>query len=735
MRFFSRQRSRSRVQSVIVYLLLISVTLFLLVVVGYEWVSHSVTNYAAQSYQASLDSMVRLFDQEVNHLETMANQLSQMSWVRRIMFMQEETIDRDRVSDYSLYEYQQQIKTIMQTSPLINEVGIVFMQKDLVLASYGKSNIEFLACNAVQVEGLNTKDWREMGNRLSFSQFLLFDNVTINKYKVSNTGTLFVIPLHDGTTSRVSALLFVVIHHQSLCHYVQPFIQSIGGNEPTLKIYQKNSKMPFLSYGTQTPKKIRALKSISTKTGWLYVTEIPESLVVTDAVKIRNILTSISAGIWLIGIISLLTINYRFFKPIESIMEMFSTNDDAGKHFINEFDAIKRNIAQLQQQSEKMKNELLQRRPMARSAAFAALMKQKPANEQELCKVLSVLDLDSSWQQYCVCFLLPIYGEEGQEPDLQKLEDLYKEPHDNLVGVVGCMNIIPTILLCVQDEQTLKEGIATLLGWFPKCCIIMGEIVDSACQIHISYQTAQDARNYRIVSEGFRLLRYDNTLLSKGGYYFPQDMEYTLLQAIRNGTPEKALEIFENLYQHNVSKCMVTHAGANNLLNNIYLSIIKLLHEDNLVSTCTQWPKEGSLDEMKVYVNVVIMEAAEQYKKKLLAMPDQLEDIISYILSNLFNSDLSLTMVSDAFGISNSQVSRLFSQFHRENFLSFVNRHRIDAACELLAHDYQIDILTIAKSVGYDNDVTFRRLFKKYVGMTPTQYRDQRLNTITEITN
>lgn len=35
----------------------------------------------------------------------------------------------------------------------------------------------------------------------------------------------------------------------------------------------------------------------------------------------------------------------------------------------------------------------------------------------------------------------------------------------------------------------------------------------------------------------------------------------------------------------------------------------------------------------------------------------------------------------------------------------------------------KLDVAAIARSVGYDSDVTFRRVFKKITGISPTQYR------------
>lgn len=725
MQFLRKQRGRGRVQALVSIWLLISISLLVLALAGSYWVTSAVSGYAAQTYQANISSVVRMFDRAMEHLETTATQLSSTAWVRRIMFMQGDAIDKSRVSDYSLYEYQQQMKTFKQTNALISDIGVVFFHKDLVIAAYGKSDFAFLAGNAVQVDGITQADWEQMDRRLSPGRIFQKDDVSIKKFGVANQGTLLVYPLQDGTTTRINAAMFVVLHHQTLYQFMQPQLLATGAQEAMLKVYASKAAEPFLKLGTPVTGQTRSIISVSQKTGWTFAIEIPESIVLTGAVSVRNILLTAAAAMWLISILFSLVIARNFFTPIERIMRMFSGTEDSSSRFMNEYDAIQKGITQLRQQREQLKAELIQRQPMARAAGLQALLTRENMDEQELCKVLGVLDISKDWPHYCVCLLLPMYGKSREEPDLQALEQLFPPGDARCAAVVGRMNAAPTVLLCVADKQALGDRVAKILEQFPDSCMILGEMVEDVEHIPSAYKTAQIARDYRLVSEGFRLLRYDSALLSKGGYYLPQDMEYRLLQAVRNGNGPQALDVFEQLYRHNCAQ-HATYASVRNFLFNIHLDVMKLLCEGSLAeSACAQWQDDGPLEGMQAQVRGCIEKASAQYKARIQATPARLEDILSYVQSNLYDSALSLTMVADAFGVSNSLISRLFSEQRGENFLSFVNRLRIEHACACLARDLQMDILAVAHDSGYDNDVTFRRLFKKYTGLTPSQYRER----------
>ena len=72
--------------------------------------------------------------------------------------------------------------------------------------------------------------------------------------------------------------------------------------------------------------------------------------------------------------------------------------------------------------------------------------------------------------------------------------------------------------------------------------------------------------------------------------------------------------------------------------------------------------------------------------------------------------------------LSESYFSRLFTKEMGENFISYVNRKKIDKAKELL-RDSNRNISQIAKDVGYQDASHFIRMFKRFEGLTPTLYR------------
>lgn len=99
------------------------------------------------------------------------------------------------------------------------------------------------------------------------------------------------------------------------------------------------------------------------------------------------------------------------------------------------------------------------------------------------------------------------------------------------------------------------------------------------------------------------------------------------------------------------------------------------------------------------------------------------ENTIKYVHENL-SSPLSLENIAEHLHISSSHLSRTFKKNCNESLTEFINRTRIEKAKDYLIHS---DILSyeIAELVGYNDPAYFSSIFKKYTGLSPTDFRQQ----------
>jgi two-component system response regulator YesN len=94
----------------------------------------------------------------------------------------------------------------------------------------------------------------------------------------------------------------------------------------------------------------------------------------------------------------------------------------------------------------------------------------------------------------------------------------------------------------------------------------------------------------------------------------------------------------------------------------------------------------------------------------------------SYIDKHI-TSDFGIEEIADALGISSSYFSLLFKQHFGETFLEYLTRQRMERAKSLLAMSDK-SVTQIGKLVGYAERRYFTKVFTKYTGCTPSEYRD-----------
>ena len=100
-----------------------------------------------------------------------------------------------------------------------------------------------------------------------------------------------------------------------------------------------------------------------------------------------------------------------------------------------------------------------------------------------------------------------------------------------------------------------------------------------------------------------------------------------------------------------------------------------------------------------------------------------IEKAKSYIRDN-YKKDISLDEVSREVDISPYYFSKLFKQETGGNFIEYLTEVRLRNARELLK-DSGLSIKEICAESGYSDPNYFSRIFKKYEGVTPSEFREK----------
>ncbi len=137
------------------------------------------------------------------------------------------------------------------------------------------------------------------------------------------------------------------------------------------------------------------------------------------------------------------------------------------------------------------------------------------------------------------------------------------------------------------------------------------------------------------------------------------------------------------------------------------------------------------LSQNALELNQKRKEIAELRKKKDLQREDVYNDLMAK-LENLFENkkvylqkDLTMSKIARSLKTNTSYLSALIHKHYQCKFNQFVNRYRIEKACELLSNR-GMDIYSIegiADMAGFQSKSVFNRVFKEATGIHPSVFR------------
>lgn len=108
-------------------------------------------------------------------------------------------------------------------------------------------------------------------------------------------------------------------------------------------------------------------------------------------------------------------------------------------------------------------------------------------------------------------------------------------------------------------------------------------------------------------------------------------------------------------------------------------------------------------------------------KKKASGVRREILQIENYVKQH-YSEEIDLNTISELLNMCPSHISNLFKKETGINFSSYLTKVRMEAAQQLLQNSDTL-IYEIAESTGYSNSGYFGKVFKKFFGITPEEYK------------
>ena len=240
-------------------------------------------------------------------------------------------------------------------------------------------------------------------------------------------------------------------------------------------------------------------------------------------------------------------------------------------------------------------------------------------------------------------------------------------------------------VLIVEDEEMIRKGIVLTVDWAALDCVVVGEASNGL--------------------EGLEAARRLEPTLIITDLKMPLMDGLEMLRALREEGCGAYVIILTAYDQFDYAQSALRLGAVDYLL--------KPFHDGELESAvnrlCSRMENGAPAPE-----TMGTPRKGDKSKYVLEAM--------AYISKHYNEPDISVGTVAQSLNISEGYLSHTFKKETDYTLLNYLTRYRIHKAMELLK-DCRVKVYEVAEQVGYRDIAYFSATFKKYTGISPSEYQ------------
>lgn len=403
-----------------------------------------------------------------------------------------------------------------------------------------------------------------------------------------------------------------------------------------------------------------------------------------------------------------------------------------------------------------MEEKLEKSMPLLRVRLLEELVREHSDQEESLEQRVHFLNLplDSSTRYVILVMRIrhrsrrkildPLSEKEKQEISIV-VEEAFADILDNYgANVAFKENLMEYVaVLTVPDEeyeQNLLDAAEELYGEILRRTQIeisvgISEPFQGLCNIQKGYADACEAisRSYLVrqdIPVSVKKYRDDDTKSLK------EQAEKEISRGILGGDVQAAKQALTHVMQY-VRKIENENTRQNFMISLLLLpaQLMNNMKPENMgvyaSQTCllTVFLQCGGINEQEDMLFSLYEEITEHLKKMSSPHTNTVVECVCQIIAKRYMEQLSVTSLAEMVNLTPAYLCVLFKQAMGKTINEYLTQERMKQAKELLANS-NIHLYDVCYKVGYFSPSYFSRIFKKYVGMTPREYRESRMISV-----
>lgn len=147
----------------------------------------------------------------------------------------------------------------------------------------------------------------------------------------------------------------------------------------------------------------------------------------------------------------------------------------------------------------------------------------------------------------------------------------------------------------------------------------------------------------------------------------------------------------------------------------VYDYLLKPLSQADLHQCLSRLQKDLELEE-KNYQNYFSKDYAH-------TAPEKVAGLLHEFITSNYQRPLNFGVIAQTMNYSQSYLTKIFLTKYNCTPIKYLSQVRLQKACYLLLNNPELTINQIAELTGYEDQGYFSRTFKKYMGISPLQYK------------
>lgn len=653
---------------------------------------------------------------------------------------------------------QKSIPNFSLTNNFVEDYYIIYGDNETILSPNSTYKFDEFHNYILYRDNMKLNGWKDFYfGRYKSNKYVLIKDVT---YKNKKDDMLICMQSFGTSPSAKGVIMMILDNRQIEDRLMKLNIQNNGwayiidqNNDLISSVSSNNiNHLPLVDFpsrkGFIRDRNMLITYTTSDYNGWKYVMAQPYDMVIKKVSYIKKI-TVYTFGIMLfIGLSIAYNIAARNSKYMSSIIEDIGIN--YSKNDLKSTYALIRNtFVNLFKDNQDLKSTIEEQSTLLKDSFIRRLFKGEIKTKQELSMLMQHTGVSLSGKSYGVIIITIDEYQDTLSPDILKDLDIKRTILIETLNQINNGNFFIhvieqdkiALLIAYNDTNYLKSETCQKIEklkinmydrYITNMHFAIGSTYKDILDVSLSYKEAFYLTNYKGFM-GNDIIWYDMFNNTCNTFYYPEDIEFRLINSIKSGNNEELEKILAQLYNKNFITDNISVQNAHIFLCNILGTMAKLydqmsindehiIHQITSIADTITAPGNNKIMLFSHISNIAykLCEIANQSKKSHNAK--LIQDIVLFINNHYSEYDLSLIKVSQEFGLSEVYLSQFFKEQTGENFSNYVEKTRMDKARNFLSTT-QLSINEISNKVGYNSVNTFCRAFKRINGITAGQYR------------